>query len=134
MTQSAHYRGQYLNCQKPYTAQVNKCKERVVDGKRPSGGGAPTPLKCYRCSELGHHASECKSDVKRCYKCGMSGYLVADCKENMVTCYNYGEPGHISTHCSKPKQTSTGGKVFAIKGTQTFSDDKCHTPILSGHF
>ncbi|XP_050916732.1 uncharacterized protein LOC127131885 [Lathyrus oleraceus] len=87
-----------LNRGKPYSAPADKGKQRDAYGKRPSGGGVSTPLKCYRCSELGHRVSECKSDVKKCYKCGKSGYLVAGCKENMVTCYNCGEPRHISTH------------------------------------
>ncbi|XP_050909616.1 uncharacterized protein LOC127123441 [Lathyrus oleraceus] len=76
------------------------------------------------CSELGHRVSECKSVVNKCYKCGKSGHLVVDCKENMVTCYNYGEPGHINTHCTKPTQASIVGKVFALKGNQTSSDDR----------
>ncbi|XP_050890847.1 uncharacterized protein LOC127096304 [Lathyrus oleraceus] len=109
---------------KPYSAQADKGKQRAVDDKRPSGGGAPTPLKFYRCGELGHRVSECKSDMKKCYKCGKSGHLVDDCKENMVTFYNYGEPGHISTHCSKPKQASIRGKMFVPKGTQTSRDDR----------
>ncbi|XP_050920273.1 uncharacterized protein LOC127137909 [Lathyrus oleraceus] len=111
------------NC-RIYEDDTYKGKQKDDNGKRPSGGGDLTPLKCYRCSELGHRVSECKSDVKKCYKCRKLGHLVADCKENMVTCYNYGELGHISTHFPKPKQASTKGKVFTLTGTQTFSDDR----------
>ncbi|XP_050914985.1 uncharacterized protein LOC127129926 [Lathyrus oleraceus] len=32
--------------------------------------------------------------------------------------------GHINTHCPKPKQASTRGKVFALTGTHTSSDDR----------
>ncbi|XP_050909280.1 uncharacterized protein LOC127123061 [Lathyrus oleraceus] len=105
--------------------------ERDVDGKSPSGGGAATPLKCYRCNEFGHRISECKSDVKKCYKCGKLAHLVADCKENVVTCYNYGEPGHISTYCVKPKKASTKGKVFALARTQISSDDRLGLVVSS---
>ncbi|XP_050908606.1 uncharacterized protein LOC127122285 [Lathyrus oleraceus] len=126
---SAHYKGmserrgnQNLNHGKPYSAPADKGKQRAADGKRPSRGGALTPLKCYRCGDLGHHVSKCESDVKKCYKCGKSGHLVVDCKKNVVTCYNCGEPGHISTHCPKPKQAST--RVLALMGTQTFSGDR----------
>lgn len=36
---------QNLNRGKPYNASTNIGKQRVDDGKRPSGGGVPTPLK-----------------------------------------------------------------------------------------
>ncbi|XP_050876206.1 uncharacterized protein LOC127079896 [Lathyrus oleraceus] len=97
---------QNVNHGKPYSASVNKGKQSVAEGKRPSGGDAPTPLKCYRCSELGHCVSECKSDLKNCYKCRKSGHMVIDCKKNMR------------------KKASTGGKVFALTGTRNSDDDR----------
>ncbi|XP_050916481.1 uncharacterized protein LOC127131611 [Lathyrus oleraceus] len=88
---SAHYKGlserrgkKNMNRGKPYSALADKGKQRVVDGKRPSGGGDHTPLKCFKCGELCHRVSECKSDMKKCCKYGKSGHLVADCNENVV--------------------------------------------------
>ncbi|XP_050877181.1 uncharacterized protein LOC127080941 [Lathyrus oleraceus] len=50
--QSAHYKGlserrgkHNLNYGKLYSSSPDKGKQRVADGKRPSGGGSPTPLK-----------------------------------------------------------------------------------------
>lgn len=49
---SAHYKGlskkrgkQNLNRGKPYSAPTDKGQQRAADHKRPSGGGAHTPLK-----------------------------------------------------------------------------------------
>ncbi|XP_050918901.1 uncharacterized protein LOC127136385 [Lathyrus oleraceus] len=112
--QSAHYKGQSkrkgkqnLNRGKPYNALADKGKQRVVGGKRPSGGGVSTPLKCYRCDELGHCVSECKSDVKKCYKYGKSGHLVADCKENMLGLVLYSMSGEMVIETSAKGSVTT---------------------------
>lgn len=73
---------------------------------------------------VGRRTNECKSDERKCFKYGKSGYLIADCKTNVPTCYNYGEPGQISTTCHKPKKAHTGGKVFALTGSQPNSSDR----------
>ncbi|XP_058785066.1 uncharacterized protein LOC131659977 [Vicia villosa] len=36
---------------------------------------------------------------------------------------NCGAEGHIDSQCQKPKKTAVGGKVFALSGTQTSSED-----------
>lgn len=38
--------------------------------------------------------------------------------------YNYGEQGHISTNCHKPKKVQSGGKVFALIGSETTSSER----------
>ncbi|XP_058746740.1 uncharacterized protein LOC131619686 [Vicia villosa] len=38
---------------KPYDAPTDKGKQKVADGKKPSGEGAPAIFKCYRCGEQG---------------------------------------------------------------------------------
>lgn len=127
---SSHYkslsdkRGNQLNPEKLYSALNVKGKQKVSKGKKPSGGGTPTPIKCYKCGGAGHHVNECKSDEKKCFNYGKLGNLISDCKTNVPTCYNYGEPGHISTNCQNPKKAQSGGKVFALAGSQTTSSDR----------
>ncbi|XP_050877866.1 uncharacterized protein LOC127081680 [Lathyrus oleraceus] len=60
--QSAYYKGlserigkQNLNNGKPYNTPADKDRQRDTDGKRPSGGGVPTHLKCYRCGHINTH-------------------------------------------------------------------------------
>lgn len=76
------------------------------------------------CGGAGHHANECKSDENKCFKCGKSGHLMNACKTNVPTCYNYREPGHISTIRQIQKKAQTGGKVFALIGSQPNSSDR----------
>ena len=110
---------------KPYSAPADKGKQKAAFVKKPSGGGfASKPIVCFKCGTEGHRANECQKDVKKCFKCGKAGHLVADCRTKVPTCYNCGEEGHISTHCQKPKKTQGNGKVFALVGTQSTSEDR----------
>lgn len=36
---------------KPYSAQADKRKQMATDEKRPSGGGTPAFVKCFKCGE-----------------------------------------------------------------------------------
>ncbi|XP_058722113.1 uncharacterized protein LOC131593564 [Vicia villosa] len=112
------------NRRKPYSAPAGKGKQQAAKGKRPSDGGAPYNLRCFKCCERGHQISECTIDVKKCYRCGKSGHVMADCKHKEMICFTCGEEGHISTHCQKPKQAHSDGKVFALAGSQTSSEDR----------
>lgn len=58
------------------------------------------------------------------FKCGKLGHRVVNCKGNVVTYYNCGEQCHISTNCKKLKKTRSGGKVFALSGIETTTEDK----------
>ena len=55
---------------KSYAAPADKGRQRAYDKKKPSGGGAPASMKCYKCGELGHHVDACNNKVLRCYRCG----------------------------------------------------------------
>ncbi|XP_058733556.1 uncharacterized protein LOC131605185 [Vicia villosa] len=64
-----------------------------------------------------------KGKQRRCYRCGKTGHMSSACKHKDVVCFNCGVEGHIDSQCQKPKKTAVGGKVFALSGTQTSSED-----------
>ncbi|XP_058746259.1 uncharacterized protein LOC131619138 [Vicia villosa] len=124
----SHYK--YLNdtkgkCQfigKPY---ADKGKQEVGYDRKPSGGGAPTSIRCYKCGVEGHRASECTGDEVKCFKCGKLGHKANDCRGGAsVTCNNYGEQWRISTKCEKTKKEQVKGKVFALSGSETTAEDR----------
>src|SRR4051812_37041200 len=61
---------------------------------------------------------------EKCFKCDQVGHIGADYKKKVVTCYNYGEEGHISPNCTKPKKNQSGGKVFALTGSETTPENR----------
>ncbi|KAI5443665.1 hypothetical protein KIW84_012350 [Lathyrus oleraceus] len=99
--------------------------QRQSGMKRPSGGDSSAPAKCYRCGQARHRIHECTSTEKKCFKCGKGGHLAAECRLKTMTCFNCGEVGHISPQCPKPKkENQSGGKVFALSGSETSADDR----------
>ncbi|XP_058767966.1 uncharacterized protein LOC131641686 [Vicia villosa] len=107
--------------EKPYDA--GKGKQRITHGHKTSGGDAPARIICFKCGRPGHKSNACTVDVKRCYRCGKTGHMSSDCKHKDVVCFNCGAEGHFDSQCQKPKKTAVGGKVFALSGTQTSSED-----------
>lgn len=90
---------------KPYASPSDKGKQKFFDGKKPSGGGAPTGVKCFKCGEMGHLANAFTNKAARCYRCGKTGHKMTECKDAGPTCFNCGEQGHISTQCQNPRKT-----------------------------
>lgn len=80
-------------------------------------------MRFYKCGEFGNCIFECKSTTVNYFKCGKPGHRAADYISNIITCYNYGKQVHDSTNCPKPKKNQSGGKVFALSGTETTSTD-----------
>ncbi|XP_058761821.1 uncharacterized protein LOC131635233 [Vicia villosa] len=72
---------------------------------KPSGGGASTRIKCYRCGETGHKTVDCGVGSSR-------------------ICYSCGEQGHNCAMCDKPKKKQAKGKVSALSGAETNTKDK----------
>ncbi|XP_058744393.1 uncharacterized protein LOC131617019 [Vicia villosa] len=109
---------------KPYDASSGKGKQRAYEGKKTSGGDAPAGIVCVKCGKVGHQSNVCTADVSRCFRYGQPGHVVPECKRKDVVYFNCGEEGHVSTKCQKPKKEQSSGKVFALSGTQTTSEDK----------
>ncbi|RHN74107.1 putative transcription factor interactor and regulator CCHC(Zn) family [Medicago truncatula] len=109
---------------KPYSAPADKGKQRLNDERRPKRRDAPAEIVCFKCGEKGHKSNVCTKDQKKCFKCGQKGHTLANCKRGDVVCYNCDEEGHISSQCTQPKKIRTGGKVFALTGTQTTNEDR----------
>ena len=106
-------RGKQQNRGKPYSAPAGKGKLKAKEGKKPSGGEASTGVTCFVCKETSHYAKDFPTrEHMKCYK--VEG----------VICFNCGEKGHIRTQCQKPRKEHRGGKVFALAGVQTTSEDK----------
>ncbi|CAI8613500.1 unnamed protein product [Vicia faba] len=58
---------------KPYDVPVGKGKQKVVQGRRYSGGDAPSSIVCFKCGKPGHKSNVCGGDVnnredeRRCF-------------------------------------------------------------------
>ncbi|XP_058753893.1 uncharacterized protein LOC131627083 [Vicia villosa] len=109
---------------KPYDTPAGKGKQRAAPGQRTSGGGAPAPIVCFKCGKAGHKSTYCTDDVKKCFRCGKTGHIMSECRHKEVVCFNCGEEGHVGSQCQKPKKAQAGGKVFALAGTQTSTEDR----------
>ncbi|XP_050889039.1 uncharacterized protein LOC127094223 [Lathyrus oleraceus] len=123
---AAHYKslhdkkgkGQFRG--KPYDV-----KKKVGDGKKPSGGGSHTPVKCFRCGVEGYRSPKCPKGDVTYFKCGKQGHKSFDFKVGSnVTYYNYGVQGHISTKCNKPKKEQAKGKVFTLSDVDTSVEER----------
>ncbi|XP_050909496.1 serine/arginine-rich splicing factor RS2Z32-like [Lathyrus oleraceus] len=100
-------------------------KKKASDGKKSSGGGSHTPVKCFRCGVEGLRAPECPKGDVICFKCGKKGHKSFGYRVGSnVTCYNCGEQGHISTKCNKPKKEQAKGKVFALSDDDTSAEER----------
>ncbi|XP_050888793.1 uncharacterized protein LOC127093949 [Lathyrus oleraceus] len=122
----AHYKSLHDKKGKgKFRGKLYNGKKKAGDGKKPSGGGNHTPVKCFRCGVEGHRAPECPKGDVTCFKCGKKGHKSFDCRVGSnVTCYNCGKQGHISTKCNKPKKEQAKWKVFALSGADTSAEER----------
>ncbi|XP_058784962.1 uncharacterized protein LOC131659855 [Vicia villosa] len=102
---------------------VGKGNQKVVEGKRTSGGDVPAGIVCFKYGKAGHKSMVCTIEAKRCFRCGKFGHVASECQHKEMVCLNCCEEGHIGSKCQKPKKEQARGKVFALLGTQTTSKD-----------
>jgi hypothetical protein len=81
----------------PYSAPVDKGKQRVNDERRRRKKDAIAEIVCFTCGEKGHKSNACTRDVKRCFRCGKKGHMLTECKHEDVVCFNCNEEGHIGS-------------------------------------
>ncbi|XP_050896342.1 uncharacterized protein LOC127103094 [Lathyrus oleraceus] len=62
---------------KPYDG-----KKKAGDGKKPSGGGFHTPVKCFRCGVEGHRAPEYPKGDVTCFN-ATSSFISLDCDKRL---------------------------------------------------
>ncbi|XP_058766034.1 uncharacterized protein LOC131639567 [Vicia villosa] len=108
---------------KPYGAQVGKGKQKATEGKRTSGVDAPAGIVCFKCGKVCHKSNVCIVDAMRYFRCGELRHVALACNHKQMVCFNCGEEGHIGSKCQKPKKEQASGKVFALLGIQTTSED-----------
>ncbi|CAJ2642347.1 unnamed protein product [Trifolium pratense] len=124
---------------KPYSTPADKGKSRVNDERKSVRKAVPNEVVCFNCGEKGHKSNVCDVDAKRCFRCGRKGHMQTECKHSDAVCFNCKEEGHIGSQCTKPKRAQSGGKVFALAGTQTASEDRLirgtcfinHIPLIT---
>jgi len=78
------------------------------------------PLTCYRCSEVGHIARDCKSNI--------APQAVV---QRPVTCYNCGRQGHYSRDCDKPRAPPRSQDV-RVTGNQIGNGSGPPRPVGQG--
>ena len=84
------------------SGQKGKGKRKVTYKEKLSGKSVYlNSMKCFKCNDNGHRASECPIGIQRCFKCGQVDHMVEDCRTEIPTCYNCGELGHQMYECLK---------------------------------
>ena len=66
---------------------------------------------CYRCSQSGHYAEKCQSDIiynqsKRCQKCGTTKHGTSACRTPNLQCKRCQKQGHVSGVCRASCETA----------------------------
>ncbi|XP_058745974.1 uncharacterized protein LOC131618832 [Vicia villosa] len=94
-------------------------KADVADSKRTSRGEALASVICFNYGKPGQKSNACNLEVKKCFRWGKMGHAMSDCKHREIVYFNFSEEGHIGSQCLKQNKTQSGGKVFALAGSQT---------------
>ncbi|CAN6165133.1 unnamed protein product [Urochloa humidicola] len=92
-------------------------KEKFVRQSK-SDGTSKSDIKCFRCTEIGHHQLECTNDPV-CYKCKKVGHMAAECDsihQRKMKMFGFGIPGQgfYSIELPEKKEVDSFNAILVI--------------------
>ena len=90
--------------------------QQSVSGKR-FQGSQHSEVRCFKCKEMGHYASECPINPTICFNCGHAGHYKRDCPSSAMQVSSVGNTpmqGRGAGSAGSEQQTFRKPRVFAL--------------------